>query len=286
MIKRTFQSKDLKLNFTSLVNNKINFNYMYIKINTTQNLLLKSLTTKFKFDMTDPKILLGSIPGKNGIIIKCVDKRIVTNILKFTTYLKRTQLKAKQILGEGKIDYAQLMKDMKEINITIIGNCKTFTKNNLIPKETSKKINVLINGITKIEPKDREAITSTNVIEYIPYTKLSSVQCVDMSIIFKCCNFEINGTTINIEKCHCSKLAMYSDTFKSQLKSFRQQFGGISANDDKNDKKHDMINCVMILSQMFTDLKGSKHSLQFSDIITVESDSVKLANNIIKTLCN
>lgn len=286
MLKRSFQSKNLKLNFNAIFNNKIPYIYMFIKIDTKETLLLKSISYKYHHDFTDHKIILDSIPGKNGIIIQCIDKRITSNILKYISYLKRCQLKTKQILGSGKCDYSALVKDLNNIDITLIGNCRTFIKNNLHEsvKETSKKIDNLLNAINHIEAKPRDTITSDNIIDVATFTKLSNIQIIDMSIIFKDCDIEISGDTFKITKCKCGKLGTYSDTFKSQLKFFRQQFGGISASDEKNAKKKDMINCVIVLSQMFTELKGSKHSLTFKDIISVESDSVKLANNIIKSL--
>ena len=171
------------------------------------------------------------------------------------------------------------MKDINNIQIKIIGKCKTFTKNCILAKETVPKIDKLLQSIDSITPVKRENIKNAKFEECEKIIiKASDNNVIDALLILGncCCGFKTTSTGFECCKCCCC-CTDFQDTFRNQLKAFRNQFGSIGSNIDKTKCSY-----VTYFGQMLTGVKGVEKTMKAEDIAKIDMESIKIIKDILK----
>jgi hypothetical protein len=288
---KTFSKGSLSLKFHTLPTPKIPAVYMYIKIDTTQKDLLYCLSLKYvkerllKFGSHANNNAYNMIPGVNGIIINCPENKITNNILQYLTYLKKAQLKPNQFYSASKGSYSTLMKDIDKIEIMILGKCKTFTKNCIDVSQTVPKISKLLDSISATSINKREDIQNSKFekCEMISI-KAGNGNVVDAVLLLHncgCCGLKTTASGFEICKCCCCCGCLdYADTFRSQLKAFRGQFGAIGSKKDAKAKAK--CSFVIELGKMITGVKGVEKVMKDDEACSVDADSIKLVKDTLK----
>jgi len=286
MNSKTFDGKSISLTISTLPTPKLPSVFMWIKINTSEKDLLYSLSLKYK---KEKLLSYGSqannnaysfIPGVNGIIINCPENKITNNILQYISYLKKTSLKDCQFYSKSTGNYSTLMKDINKVQIKIIGKCKTFTKNCILVKEKVPKIEKLLQSIDSITPVKRENIKNDKFEECEKISiKASDGNVIDAFVILGncCCGFRTTPSGFECCKCCCCCCADFQDTFRSQLKAFRNQFGSIGAKIDKTKCSY-----VIELGKMFSGVKGVEKVMKTDDVAKIDTESIKIIKDVIK----
>ena len=290
---KTFTKGSLSLKFATTPTPKLSSVFMYIHIDTKQNDLLNSLSIKYVKEKT---LKLGSnannniynaIPGPNGIVINCPENKITNNILQYLIYLSKATLKPIQFYTNPgtKTNYSGFMKDLHNISITIVGKCKTFTKNCIEVSETVPKIQKLLDAISGVFEKaaDRENIESKCEECKMLNIKASNCATVDALVLLsnKCC-IQTTSSGFSICKCGCCTEELYFDTYRAQLKAFRGQFGAIGSKMDAKAKAK--CKYVNEMAKMFTGVKGVEKSLKDNEITKVDIESIKVVKDALKQL--
>ena len=294
---KTFNKNGLSLKFYTVATPKLPSVYMYIKIDTNQKDLLHSLSIKYtrekllKFGSHANNNAYSMIPGVNGIVINCPENKITNNILQYITYLKKAQLKPAQFYSSGKGNYSVLVKDLDKLDITIIGKCKTFSKNCINVSEVVPKISKLMESISAVSINKRDEIQNPKFEKCETISvKATNANVVDaVLLLHNCgcgteCGLKTTASGFEICKCCCSCCCLnYADTFRAQLKAFRGQFGAIGSKKDAKSKAKCEFVCE--LGKMITGVKGVEKSMKDEDVSSIDSESIAIVKNTIKQCC-
>jgi hypothetical protein len=291
---KSFSKGGITLKFKTVSTPKSPSVYMYIKIDTSQKDLLYCLSVKYtkekllKFGSHANNNAYNMIPGINGIIINCPENKITNNILQYITYLKKTQLKPNQFYSSGKGSYTSLMKDIDKLDITIVGKCKTFSKNCINVSQTVPKISKLMDSISSIAITKREDIQNPKFekCEMIS-VKAGNGNVVDAVLLLSkcgCCGLRTTSSGFEICKCCCCCGCLeYADTFRAQLKAFRGQFGAIGSKKDAKAKAK--CEFVIELGKMITSVKGVEKTMSDNEACGVDAESIKIVKDTLKQCC-
>ena len=91
-----------------------------------------------------------------------------------------------------------------------------------------------------------------------------------------CCGFKTTSTGFECCKCCCC-CTDFQDTFRNQLKAFRNQFGSIGSNIDKTKCSY-----VTYFGQMLTGVKGVEKTIKAENIAKIDMESIKIIKDILK----
>jgi hypothetical protein len=225
------------------------------------------------------------IPGPNGIIINCPENKITNNILQYLIYLSKATIKPNQFYAKSgtKTSYSTLLKDIKNLDVTIVGKCKTFTKNCISVSDTVPKMKKLLDSITSIKEVKREDIESKCEDCKVVNIKASDCAVVDAVVLLGgCCCIKTTSSGFEL-CCCCGCCGTYADTFRAQLKAFRGQFGAIGSKMDA--KAKEKCKYVNEMAKMITGVKGSEKSLKENEIAKVDMESIKIVKDALKQAC-
>ena len=185
---KTFKNKDFEYTFKACNHKKLPYTVVYIKIDTTENDLLHSLTCKYKMaklieaGINPNNFMHETICGKNGIVLYCPENKITNNIVNYIKYLSTESLNQKQMYGKQS-SYSKLLKCLKKVTVIVTGKCKTFIKNCML-KDSVKKKKKMMECI---------AMKNDNIFGYV----LHFLSCAVFSCIFvKNAHMRQDGTRI------------------------------------------------------------------------------------------
>jgi len=287
---KTFTKGTLSLKFNVLPTPKIPSAWMYVHIDTSQKDLLYSLSLKYvkekllKFGSHPNNNAYTMIPGVNGIVVNCPENKITNNILQYITYLKKAQLKLIQFYSSSTGNYSMLMKDLDKLSISIIGKCKTFTKNCIDVAQTVPKIAKLMESVSATTVAKREEIQNPKFEKCeMVSVKAANGNVVDAMLILHSCGIGCLKTTASgFEVCKptCPSCLDYADTFRAQLKAFRSQFGAIGVKRDAKAKAK----CAFVieLGKMITGVKGVEKTMKEEDVYKVDLESIRIVKKLWK----
>ena len=291
MSSKSFTKGTLTLKFHTIPTMKTPCVYMYIKIDTNQKELLNCLSIKYA---KEKLLTFGShannnaynmIPGVNGLVVACPENKITNNILQYITYLKKAVLKPAQFYSTGKGSYSTLMKDIDKLDITIIGKCKTFTKNCIDVSQTVPKISKLLDSISATSINKREDIQNPKFEKCEKVSvKCGNGNAVDAILILNrcgCCGLQTTSSGFEFCKCGCCCGCLnYPETMKAQLKAFRGQFGAIGSKKDAKAKTK--CGFVIELGKMITGVKGVEKTMKDDEVCKVDVESIKIVKDALK----
>lgn len=277
---KLFKGKQFNIKISTTYMKKIPFVILYIKINTSEKDLLFYLTKQYKSERLGSIVInpincaFSMVAGVNGLIVECPENKIVQNITQYINYLCKSIVKPNLYCSEKKGSYKKLVSDLKNIELNIIGKCKTFIKNN-IDKE-STKIPKLLNSLDTIQIKEREDVEHKcgKKCECNELCKmcveLDDIEKIDLIMLLGDSDFITSSEKNKICICGscdvCLKLHQQSKIILSKLKIYRTLT-----------KDLDEINKFVYL---FTDLRGL--NLKFNKTFDFDSSVVK---KILESKC-
>ena len=282
-------SKNLKFGkFTATFANKMASCLVFIKINTSEKALLFSICRKYKqekmqgFGLNPNNEIMNCFIGEQGIIIECLENKIISNITQFVTYLHKCQLKNRQYFGTTKSSYNKLNKDAAKFDVEVVGKCKTFIKNNL--QKESTKFGILEKVIASIQSKTcKENDNKEFKMEKLQSIRVDSKILTEALILMKGKDFMIVNGDFKMFDCICTD-GFYTDTFRGIIKSFIGSVGVVGkapANgvDSKYKSKIKIINDANeALCRILCELHGCKVNV----VNEVNSDHIKMLCDIFK----
>lgn len=267
---KTFTLKDVSVSIKTVVLKKMQHVMIYIQSDTKEHELMYSIGCKYKSEKVvkmgtnKDNNLYGIIVGTNGIILECPENKIVNNIIQFLNYVGKCKLKKEQFYGKVG-SFKTLNKDLNKLNITIVGKCKTFTKNCIEPKDQAPKITKMLESIAN------RTITDTPNIENPDFTPCECYEfkseLPDVAILMNDFNVQFKKTSGGMSVCcvcpsiKC-QLTTYADVLKNNLKAFKNQCGSFGSDDAKNQEYFKQIN---VLVEMISDVRGCKVSFKSAD---------------------
>ena len=277
---KLFKGKQFNIKISTTYMKKIPFVILYIKINTSENDLLFYLTKQYKSErlgsiaINPINCAFSMIAGVNGLIVECPENKIVQNITQYINYLCKSVIKPIMYYSDKKGSYKKLVNDLKNIELNIVGKCKTFIKNN-IDKE-STKIPKLLNSLDTIQIKEREDVEhkcgkKCECCDLCKMcTELNDVEKIDLIMLLGDSDFIVSSQKNKICVCGfcdvCSKLHQQSKIISSKLKIYRT----LTKDLDEMNK----------LIYLFTNLRGLE--LKFDKTFDFDSSVVK---KILESKC-
>lgn len=239
----TYATKKFKFGtITARVARKFSQCMIFIEINTSEKMLLFSINRKFKAEKCLSNIALnpnnqisGCYIGEGGIIITCPEAKICTNIIQYMNYINKCQLKPKQYFSDKESDYVKFHRDINNVNIHILGHCKTFIKNHL--SQSSKKIEVLEKSLTSLPDKTCSNVVNKSFkLENLHSIEFDDKVIIETLVLLKSHDYFFSGKEIKLISCNCSQ-KIYKDTYRSVLKSFATSVGTYGKEPASGDKK-------------------------------------------------
>ena len=243
---------------------------VYIQVDTKEHDLLFSIGCKYKSEKlvktgtNKDNNLYGVIVGVNGIILECPENKIINNIVQFLNYAGKCKLKKEQFYGKVG-SFKTLNNDLKKLNITVIGKCKTFTKNCIEVEQQPPKITKMLENIEKRTIADIPNIENPDY-QNCPCYEFTT-ELPDIVILMNDCDIQLKKTSGGMSVCCVSdadahKLVMYSDVLKNNLKAFKSQCGSFGSDEAKNKEFLKQINVII---EAISEVRGFKVSFKSVD---------------------
>lgn len=286
---KQFSKDGLSIKMTTYPTPKLQSVFVSIHINTKQNDLLYSLTTKYTmekmlwFGQNAANSAYDMIAGMNGIVVECPENKITNNILQYITYLKRATIKPTQFITTNstpvKTNYSSFAKDLSSIEVKILGKCKTFTKNCIDVSTTAPKITRLLDSINAVQPSSRDDVESKCKME-AKMVKANDATVIDALVLTKCSVIPTKDGFMMLGGCCCDCPNTYADTYRAQLKAFRGQFGATGSTVSAKSK----VKCEYVrqLGKMISSIKGVEKSIADKDVMKIDPESMKLIKSCQK----
>ena len=296
---KTFKNKSFEYTFKACHHKKLPYTVVYIKIDTTEQDLLHSLTCKYKMSklieagINTNNFMHETICGRNGIVLYCPENKITNNVSNYIKYLSTESLTPKQFYGKHG-SYSKLLPSLKKVTVYVTGKCKTFIKNCML-KDSVPKMDKLMECIATKNDKQRDDIKNDKFD--ISQFKVAELECseenaLDINVIFgtKCLDVSKKGSKYKFiyDECDISEYKNYVGVLRGLLKFFRGQAGAVGspAANDVGQKKYkekckEIMNSVNALAFCISDVRGCACSYKtIESLKNVDSNSVKCITSL------
>ena len=296
---KTFKNKSFEYTFRACHHKKLPYTVVYIKIDTTENDLLHSLTYKYKMaklieaGINPNNFMHETIAGRNGIVLYCPENKITNNVVNYIKYLSTETLNPKQFFGKHG-SYSKLLNSLKKVTVTVTGKCKTFIKNCLL-KNSVPKMDKMMECIATKNDKDRADIKNDKFDPSV--MRIAELDCdeenaLDIMVIFgtKCVDVTKKGSKYQFiyDECDIKEYKNYVGCLRGLLKAFRGQAGAVGspAANDAGQKKYkekckDIMNSVNAVAYCISDVHGCACKYKSTDSLKqVDSNSVKYITSL------
>lgn len=299
---KQINSNGFKLSLDVVVNPKAFLSTIFFEFKTTEKELLNALLMKYKYEKVSKaginpnNRIVNAIVGNCCICLVAAAEYVYQNVTLLISYLAKTDIKG-EVKKRTSGKYSKLMKDIANINVTIVGKTKRLIAQLTSPdKKLEEKIK---NSLDKIQIKDRDDITGSLNEEY-DNAELNDVDDTTMmylSVILGdiSCSFKKNGKQLQISFMSKSDEQKFKDLimhkeriiYQTQVRSFLWQSGTIgspSAKDKGGVKYKEKIDNLMrsenALAYIYSSLRGFEYKFKTKDDIkNVDNDAL---SNILR----
>ena len=296
------KSKLFNVSIDATVNPKDFLAIMFFKFDTTEKELLNALLEKYEHEKAASTQF-----NPNNKIVKCMRGNcciavvvphgsILSNISLLLGYLAKTEIKGetkKYVSGK----YSKLMKDIKEVDVKVVGHVKRFVE--MLKSDKKDRLDKFANSLDKINIKDRDDPDGDKSYEVGTATvdDIDETSAMYMAIVLAdvCCSFSKSSNTLKINFDRPIDAEHFKDimrikekvVFQTQVRSFLTQSGTIgipSAKDrDKSmfkKKVSNIMNSENALAYIYAKLKGI--SYKFKDEGELKTTDNEALSTIMK----
>ena len=292
---------NVKINATA--NPKAYTATVFFEFDTTEKQLLNALLNKYNYE----KISMTGVNPNNKILLACLGdccialtvppELIIQNIVLLLSYLAKTELKGeskKYVSGK----YSKLMKDIKNVDVYIVGKVKRFIASKL---ENKEKLDKVAESLGKLQIKDRAEITATksHTFDNSAIMKGSSdIAMMYLSIVLKDigCTLSKSSGEVKItflteaDACKFKELVFTKEKiiYQTQIRSFLTQSGTIGSPSAKDKdgkafkaKVDGILASENTLAYIYSHLRGFDYKFKNADDLKViNNDALTIASNI------
>ena len=295
------KSKLFTVNIDATVNPKDFLTIMFFKFDTTEKEILNALLEKYEHEK-----VVGTQFNPNNKIVKCMrgdcciaivvpHSNILNNITLLLGYLSKAEIKGeskKYVRGK----YSKMMKDIKEVDVKIVGHVKRFVET---LKNNKKALDKVADNLDKIIPKDRDDVDMDKgyLLPSATIENVDETATMYMAIILAnvCCSFTKNAGNLKINFARPIDVEKFKDilrikekiVFQTHVRSFLTQSGtiGIPSSKDKDGtmfkkKIAGIMNSENALAYIYAKLKGI--SFKFKDETELKTTDNEALSTIMK----
>ena len=301
---KTFSDDGITVNIKATHNSKFQCAVLYVDFDTRQTELLAALLHKFVME----KILCTgvnmnnsaytAISGESSVMLLIPENKITQNISLLYAYLTKTKLTAQQSRLVKSGNYNTLASDIKTMNVTVTGKCKTFIAN--MNNSDSPKFTRMLESMSKAKVATRETISNSSgddaTLKVLAGDANKETVALYLSIILGNipCKLSIAGDGVDIHffdsnsRAKVKDMMLWKDTFQAKVKTFLGQTGSVgtpSAGADGKSKWEakckNILACQNELANIISGVRGFKYSFRnVEQFKTVDSKAIKAVRDI------
>ena len=293
------KSKLFNVSIDATVNPKDFASIVFFEFETTEKELLNALLEKYdhekvaKTQFNPNNKIIKCMRGNCCIALVCPYGAIFNNITLLLSYLAKTEIKGearKYVKGK----YDKMMKDIKDVSVTVVGHVKRFVET---LKSNKDKLDKIADALDRINVKDRDDVDGDKKYDVGSAIVKNSddTAAMYMAIVLAdvCCRFTKSSGNLKItfdregefEKFRNLMRIKERVVFQTQVRSFLTQSGtvgvpssGKHGSDNFKKKVDNIMNSENALAHIYAKLKGI--SYKFKD----EAEVKRADNDALSTI--